>query len=164
MSYFKDSKGIKLIPLSEGCHFFDDLIVNYAVELSKEEMDLFDSALRIMFSYCKTNNFSINGWNNLNILFTQNGSFEMLTDDESHIGGSYIKIVVYNVNSWRGIVDSTGLMAIYLEELCHHYFNISDEIEVKHRVYDIMKSFNNDFSFTEYARSIGMEDVLCNGL
>lgn len=160
MYYFKNANGVKLKPPKEGKDFFKDLHVHYSVKLNQDEISLFYSAMIILFNYCKSNDYNIIGWNGLNILFTLDGNFEVDMDDE-HIGGAYMKIVVYNVNNWRIHDNNAGLiMSIYLEELCHYYFNISDEIEVKHKVYEIMKNFNPNFTFEEYLKSIGMEGML----
>lgn len=113
-------------------------------------------------SYIDKHNISVH-CPEVNIIFTENGTVNLLPDENTFSGGSVVYLITYNIEIWRhaNTEDMESLiLAIYLEELCHFYLNIYDEIKVKHQVYDIMHSINQRFTFDYYKNLIGWEDRL----
>ena len=54
--------------------------------------------------------------------------------------GSLGTYAVFSVQIWRDKEwGDLNLLTCFLEELCHHYWGIEDEEEVKHKVFEIAK-------------------------
>lgn len=158
--FIKDSKGI-LLNLDEKSIFNTfALSVHYTDEPTPHEMNLFQSALVIFSNYVIENDIpTVN--KGVNILFTAKTDITF-SETDPNCGGYTAKTIIYNLSAWRNIPDcnDTLIMAIYLEEMSHMFFDINDEIEVKHCVYNIMSFYNKDFTFENYARILHLEEEL----
>lgn len=157
---FKNAKQID-------CNFDDnsifknmDIGICYTAKPSKHELDLFYSALIIFSNYVKSHH-EIISTSSVNVIFTSDGVLEQIKMDYA-CAGCVLRIIIYNMGVWRIIPDCTDelIMAVYLEELTHMFLGIDDEIEVKHKTYQIMHSVKQNYTFEEYAKSIGWEDEL----
>jgi len=60
--------------------------------------------------------------------------------------GTLFLLIFYRMNRIREYIDLNPcyLLWVYLEELCHYYYNISDEILVKVKVLTMIQEFQPD--------------------
>jgi len=65
---------------------------------------------------------------------------EFTVSTEKTTAGEQICFVVYGIQKWRDSkFNNDQIVTIVLEELCHHYWAIRDEIIVKHKVTEIFQ-------------------------
>jgi len=75
------------------------------------------------------------------VIISPYGEFTLSTKE--HTQGELFNLISYPIFKWREL-DYTDLMilTIVLEELCHHYWTIRDETEVKYKVAQIINRWN----------------------
>ena len=72
------------------------------------------------------------------------GSGLSLTYDENALGVTK-SVLVFRVGLWRQLYpgsDSAPILSV-IEEMCHCFYGIADETEVKHMVSDIARRYIN---------------------
>lgn len=76
---------------------------------------------------------------NVNIVFTSDGKLQL--EMENITLGFHMDLCLYNLKAIENDKNDPKLItACFVEELAHHFWNIDDEIEVKHKVFHILKN------------------------
>jgi hypothetical protein len=104
-------------------------------EITEHEKQLLKQALSVLqeqFEYENRQNIA-----RVSLIFSENGNVSLEYVDDKQIG-SQISLCIYAVKRWQEYNDK-GILAIILEELCHHFWAIEDEILVQYKVIEIMK-------------------------
>jgi len=111
--------------------------------LNEREASLFSKALNALLKQFEEENINISNLMRLTALVTEDGDFTLSINPE-HMG-SQIALVVYPVKRWRDNSYNDGQILIcIIEELCHHYWAIEDEILVTYKVHEVMKQIYPD--------------------
>lgn len=142
------------------------LSISSEVILTSEEKSLFLIALFYFEKYIELNSVDINSLKGAFVLLVKDGNYSIV-QNASNIGGYTGSVIVYIMDFLRnGNYTDDQFVAIILEELCHHFFNISDEIKVKYKVLDVMRLGNNKLSLTDIYRESEVAEcrrILKNG-
>lgn len=74
----------------------------------------------------------------INCFVTQYGDVSIKLDDNQE--GCHMALAIYPVQKWRNLQRTElQMLTCIVEELCHHYWNIEDEVRVNYKVLDIIK-------------------------
>ena len=76
--------------------------------------------------------------------------------DESTLA-SVVSIAFYCISKWDGYDDKHICMFI-IEELCHHFWNITNELDVNFKVFDILKHIFSDIRISDVYSIQAMKD------
>lgn len=86
----------------------------------------------------------------ISCIFTKDGEVSMDIDSENVLAVNTNRMCIYAIDSWRQSGGSDVLiLMVFLEELCHVIWNITDEIEVKYKVFDILKRIWPDYKIED---------------
>lgn len=114
-------------------------------ELHEEEIMLFNLALKLinervaMSPEIEPCDFSA-----VNVIFTENGELTLLKDDDKVYIGLQFYSIVYVLRYLRETENQRFILFAFLEELVHHYWRVTDEIEVKYIVLEIMQQYDKN--------------------
>lgn len=117
----------------------DKINIIIAFELEETEVILFNLALLAIANEMRKDNLCIEQLTNLNIIFSKNGSFEIVQESDS-VFGMHFSFAVYAMETLRKTNNDYFMLVTFIEELTHHYWRIEDEISVKYKVVDIAHS------------------------
>ncbi|MCR1952883.1 hypothetical protein NSA50_17925 [Clostridium sp. DSM 100503] len=71
-------------------------------------------------------------------VFTDYGQLDLIFEEDTL--GTNLNLIVYAVKKWEDLhADEQAKVFIFLEEMCHWIWNITDEVEVKYKVIEILK-------------------------
>lgn len=112
--------------------------------LTEDEVVLFNASIKAVCEYIQRNNISLNDHFAFNVIFTEDGSFAFEEDGNGTLGNQF-QLATYNISRLRSLNDSEMTLFVFLEELCHYFFRISDEKAVKYKVEEIFKIFHPTF-------------------
>jgi hypothetical protein len=105
-------------------------------KLTNREATLFTYALEAINSQLKHDNKLYKELRNVVIIFTKDGSY-CVQDDYSM--GSLGTYAVFSIQAWRDKEWSElNIITVFVEELCHHFWGIKDEEEVKYKVLEVI--------------------------
>lgn len=105
--------------------------------LNEREARIFDRSLKSVAKHITKDKLEQKDIRNLVILFTEKGTY---TVEDDYSMGSVGTYAVFSIQPWRDKGwDDLNLLTLFTEELCHHFFSIEDEEEVKYKVFDIVK-------------------------
>lgn len=83
------------------------------------------------------------------MIITENGAFSMKIAADNVIA-AYLPVCLYSASSWRKYSERPHHIALIIaEELCHHFWRIDDEEEVKFKTFEVLKRI---YSGTEIAQ------------
>jgi hypothetical protein len=86
----------------------------------------------------------------ISCIFTKDGEISMAIDSEDLLAVNTNRLCIYAIERWREIGGSDILiLMVFLEELCHVIWNITDEIKVKYKVFDILKRIWPDYKIED---------------
>lgn len=86
----------------------------------------------------------------ISCIFTKDGEVSMAIDSENVLAVNTNRLCIYAIDSWRQSGGSDVLiLMVFLEELCHVIWNITDEIKVKYKVFDILKRIWPDYKIED---------------
>lgn len=109
-------------------------------ELTNEEIKVFTTAFIIMEKAIQFD-ASIPRGIHANIIFTDKNNIDISIDEPETYGFS-LPIITYLVDHWRSnSLSSSQILVIAMEELVHHFWSIRDEVEVKYKVFEILKPY-----------------------
>lgn len=121
-----------------------------AYPLNKREALLFNMILNCVVKELKKDEIEFKNLHRLSAIITKDGEFTLEMKD-NHIIGTRTCLAVYAVDRWRKLNYADNQIAvIFAEELCHHYWNIEDEIKVKYKVYNIVKELFPGATFEQF--------------
>lgn len=125
-----------------------EIAANYP--LNEREAILFNVLLKCIVNEMKKDNINFKDLYRVTAIITKDGKYTACLDNNETMG-SRISIVVYAVERWRnkGYGDNQ-IITILAEELCHHYWNIEDEVKVKYKVYEIIKGLFPGATFNQF--------------
>lgn len=98
-------------------------------------------------------NTSIDSLDAVNVFFSENGDVSLSMDD-GHLGNHMWLIIIHGskVKEYEPI----KILTIVTEELCHHFWNIRDEREVKYKVMEVL---NQAYPLLEISDLYDMDTV-----
>ena len=107
--------------------------------LSENCVNLFNNALKAVSKQIESENMNESKLIQTNVVFTHDGLavFQM----EAITLGFHMDLCLYNLNALYNDKDNDEILitGCFVEELAHHFWFIDDEIEVKHKVFEILK-------------------------
>lgn len=90
----------------------------------------------------------------VNLIFSSTDSLNLFQGNPGVMGHCY-QLVVYYVHRWRlQNLPLNTMVVVILEELCHHFWNIRDEVRVKYKVLELYHHIDP---------SIEMQDLYLSG-
>jgi len=105
--------------------------------LTENEASLFTSALMLVETKLISENIDIEKIVKVTIIVTEDGHFSIYA--EGNELGYKLVFIIYRVKVWRERkLPDLSIITILLEELCHHFWGIEDEIKVKYKVLEIL--------------------------
>lgn len=105
--------------------------------LNDREAIIFSKSLKAVANQIEIDKLSPKELRKLIIVFTENGSY---TVEDDYSMGSIGTYAVFSIQPWRDKEWSDlNLLTMFTEEMCHHFFSIEDEEEVKDKVFEIVK-------------------------
>lgn len=123
------------------------------VELSYDGIMAFNYSLLLLSIQLQKEQVDISQTHAVNILFLSDGNF-LIQNIRNGFAGMTTSVIIYVMDVIRRWNDANKIIAIFLEELAHHFWNIEDEIIVKHKVLEIMQNIIPE---------LRMEDIYDNG-
>lgn len=113
-----------------------EIFTEYA--LNENEAKYFSLALQAVVKQLDYEHKKYSELMRVTAIITEDGGISLEMEDET-IGNQFC-LVVYAVKRWRDLMfEESQIITIILEELCHQYWNIEDEIKVEYKVYDTLK-------------------------
>lgn len=114
-------------------------------KLSKDEVLWFQVSLQLVANHIVKDQIDLSDYYSLNLFFTENGSISF-HDELDNVNGMQIYMAIYKMNQIRRKKMAAFSMFVYIEELAHYFWRISDETIIKHKVVEIMQDLAPDFS------------------
>lgn len=131
---------IKIPPILKGkIKIFSNCI------LYKDEIIWFQVSLQLVANHIEKDKIDLSDYYCLNLFFTENGSISF-HDNLDNVNGMQIYMAVYKMKRLREMNTAAFSMFVYVEELTHYFWRISDETIVKHKVVEIMQDLVPAFS------------------
>ncbi|MBC8630259.1 hypothetical protein H8697_00855 [[Eubacterium] tenue] len=125
-----------------------EIITGYS--LSEREAKIFNVVLSCVVKELKRDNIDFKNLHRIAAIITRDGEFTLAMKNSSTIG-TRICLAVYAVERWRRLNYGDNQISIIIaEELCHHYWNIEDEVKVKYKVYNIVKELFPGSTFEQF--------------
>ena len=115
------------------------------IKLSHSEQFLFNYSLRLVITQLTKENIDFSTLHGVIVMFLSDGNFS-IQNTRNGFAGVTTSVIIYVINVIRRYKDINKIMAIFIEELAHHFWNIEDEIVVKHKVLEIMRFIEPDLS------------------
>ena len=123
------------------------IFIDANIAITKDEADLFSTALGMLNVQLRIDNIDLDNIRSVNIIFTGNGGYEFYSNFNATLG-IMENIIVYAIDRLRiRKVDGYKYIAIYLEELIHHFYNSEDEVFVKEKILETC--INNNLKVTK---------------
>ena len=73
------------------------------------------------------------------MIITESGALSMRIAVDSVVA-AYLPVCLYSTVKWRKYSERPHLVALIIaEELCHHFWRIDDEEEVKYKTFEVLK-------------------------
>lgn len=119
--------------------------------LTETEVTLFNASIKAVCEYIQNENISLDDYFSFNVVFTTDGSFAIQESSNNSLGRQF-QLAIYDMEKLRNLKDSEMMLFVFLEELCHYFFRISDERAVKYRVEEIFKIFHPTFDLSDFRR------------
>lgn len=119
---------------------FDHIIVRATFQMKQREIKLLAICLGAISNEMLKDGIDLAQLQPLCVIITKDGELNLKLQDD--IMGQQVNLIVYPVEKWRNhsYNDYTMLICI-LEELCHYYYAITDEIVVKHKVITVIQNW-----------------------
>lgn len=74
----------------------------------------------------------------VNCIVTLDGSFSIILDEEQQ--GCHMSLVIYPIQKWENAnYTELKMLTCVVEELCHHFWNIEDEVKVSYKVLEVIR-------------------------
>lgn len=124
------------------------LFVRATYALTEQEAKLFSLAIQAIVQQLKCEGKSFEDIPRVNAIVTKYGNVEIESDEG--VLGNHVSLVIYAVQKWRDLkLSDYQMLIVYIEELCHNYWGIEDEIVVKYKVFEIIKRIEPNLKFEE---------------
>ena len=104
--------------------------------VTTEEIDAFQKVLCAVRDQLQSEGVAHNQLRKARIIFTKDGSYKVNARDKN-VRGTYERHIVYPMEVLRKL-DKEWMYASFSEELCHHVWNIDDEVQVKYKNAEIL--------------------------
>ena len=115
--------------------------------LTPREYNLVNLSLSLIARYIASGNKIIDTIH-ANMVFFNKDELTILFDDENTYG-NYTAFIMYPLYLWRSKnLSDLQILVCLLEEMCHCFWLIRDELAVKHKVVDVLKLLSPDISFS----------------
>ncbi|MBK5424727.1 hypothetical protein [Bacillus sp. TH30] len=129
------------------------IAVRATYKLTEKEAFLFHEALRSVDLQLTAEGADYSKLPMVFALFTRDGKFTILPDGDEV--GTRINFIIYGVSVWRELkCTDIKLRTVFLEELCHHFWNIEDEEIVKYKVVELYnRYYSTELTINDLYRS-----------
>lgn len=126
----------------------DKIVLISTVELANDEKEIFWNTLLLPYKQLEKENIQIECLRCVHIFFTPDGNLEIINRSKAYWGVTF-SLIIYSIDKFRQKGNPIYYCTIFLEELCHHFWNIEDEKLVKHKVLEIMQNLKTDFVLSD---------------
>lgn len=117
---------------------FDRMTLSQNHKVSQEIKDSFFDGLTLLARYLDDKQIAVKTLPPVDIVFLNTNELNLelnLKDQYAFVS----HMIVFRTNIMEELNES-DLVAIVLEEFCHHFFNIQDEVEVCYKVLEVIQS------------------------
>ena len=122
------------------------LTMTFTCEINVREEKMLSNALILITKQFERENMK--DFKRTTLVFTENGDISLKMPSEAM--GMRMTACIFPVKRWRDKnYNDIQILTIILEELCHHYWSIEDELIVKYKVFEVIKSLNPDLKITD---------------
>ncbi len=104
--------------------------------VTKEEVNILQTVLCAIRDQLQSEGVTHDQLRKARIIFTKDGSYKV-NERDKNVRGSYERHIVYPMDILRKL-DVEWMYVSFTEELCHHIWNIDDEVEVKYKNAEIL--------------------------
>ncbi len=126
-------------------------------DVSEREIDIYNLALQCIDKQLVSENMDLSSFFVINVFFTCDGSIAFFEENPQNCGSQF-HVALYRLQNLRKINNERITLFIYLEELVHYFWRISDETVVKYKVAEIMKYAVPEFNLED------LKEYKLNGL
>lgn len=119
--------------------------------ISEREVDIYNVALNLIEKHLKKENIDLSSFFTINVVFTYDGSIAFIEESQGNCG-SQMHIAIYRMQKLRELNDEQMMTFVFLEELVHYFWRISDETLVKHKIAEIMQYVFPEFTLDDLRR------------
>lgn len=89
-------------------------------------------------------------------IFTDQGDLKISLDKGTL--GTNVHLICYAIQRWEEYnLSEVHKVSVFLEELCHWFWNIDDEVKVKFKVFEILKRIYATVKFEEVFNLKGLQ-------
>lgn len=121
--------------------------------LAEYDAKLFSYALTKIVEQVIEDKIELSNVPRTSAIFTDYGQVD-LSFSEGTLGAN-INLIVYAVKKWEDLhADEQAKVFIFLEEMCHWMWNITDEVKVKYKAIEILKRIYPDIKVNFNAKSL----------
>ena len=117
-------------------------------DLSEHDAKIFAYALMKLEEQIKEEKISLDSVSKTFAIFSDNGEISFELTEETL--GVNVHIITYAIKRWEQYkLEEVGKIAVFLEELCHWMWNISDEVKVKYKVFEVLERIYPNIKFEQ---------------
>lgn len=117
----------------------DKIDIRSTCKMNENETFLMGIALAGVSVCLEQDGYKQDDLSSITILFTNDGSFEYMQEENDISFGQVLRLIIYSVDTWRNnYLSDEMILVIYFEELIHHFWKIHDEVIVKEKVTEVM--------------------------
>lgn len=120
-------------------------------DLTEDEIDLFNAALKAVSEYVHDNNIDLTDYFVLNVFFTYDGTISF-TENDTKTCGSQFHVALYRMEKLRALHSYYMMIFTFIEELAHYFLREYNETVIKYKVEEIMRYIYPDFKLEGLAR------------
>lgn len=115
-----------------------------------EEIDAFQKVLCAIRDQLQSEGATHDQLRKARIIFTKDGSYKVNARDRN-VRGAYERHIVFPMDILRKL-EREWMYAAFSEELCHHIWNIDDEVRVKYKNAEILSRIFPEYNI--YAKML----------
>lgn len=124
------------------------VILNEQTQLTDEEKRYFEDAIMMVCVELVEQNYDFENMGMHDFLFTldMSGSFHSPKSKKTNALGHFVPLMIFAMERIRNtVIELRGksnkellYLLVFLEEMCHNYFNIANEVRVKEKVIELL--------------------------
>lgn len=136
-------------------YFSDSIQVFSTIKLTEEELGTFGLVLSLVETQLKKDGIQKKDLKSVNVLFTPYNEFSVKREETDNSYGCKVSLILYPVQLWRDKNLRADMIAIaMIEELCHHFWNIDDEIIAKEKSIEVINNVSPEISMDTYYKKL----------
>ena len=118
-------------------------------EIREEEAKLTTYCINCLAKQLQYDGIDVKELLRVTAIFSPDGGFALSMPQS--VSGAQFCLIAYPIQRWRDAnYDKEQIATCILEELCHHFWAIKDELAVKHKVVEIFQRWmDSKFTFSQ---------------